>query len=208
MTPEVAPGRGRHAQPHVLTVSKRFGRYKDEDEKAVRAPDVIEDQTLRQLREAWLNVRLKDGVVATYYARALKQITGISYSSANVEKFSVALAEFQNEDHFRLAAGLFLSALINNCKDNDFVINTGHFSEGIDALGYKNTKNLTVVGDVGNFLGDSMQCGTITVEGNAGGVVGAWMTGGEIHIDGSYRYLSENIISGKIYHKGKLIFEK
>jgi hypothetical protein len=230
-----------------LSVSKRFGRFKDEDEHAVRAPDVVEDKTLRQLREAWLSMRWDiETFSEVEYTRVLDALKGIHYSSADVEKFSVALVEFQNEDYFRLAAGMFLSALINNCKDNDFVINVRHLTEKIWRLGYQNTKNIIVSGDIGANLGLEMKCGTITVEGNADGLVGTdmeggsifvkgsvkhsvgagmkngkitvggnvgpglgdWMKGGEIHIHGTLEGLGDDIESGKIYHKGKLIYPR
>jgi hypothetical protein len=34
------------------------------------------------------------------------------------------------------------------------------------------------------------------------------MKGGKIHIEGHYEGLANNIFSGKIFHKGKLVFPK
>jgi len=61
----------------VLAVSKRFGRFKDEDEKAVRAPDLAEDQTLRRLKEAWGKVKWKQDDETTNYPACLEAIKAI-----------------------------------------------------------------------------------------------------------------------------------
>jgi hypothetical protein len=166
-----------------LAVSKRFGRFKDEDEKAVRAPDVVEDQALKQLRAAWQKVEWKESGGGNYSA-CLEAIKGLKYTSKDVEKFSVACIQLQDESKF-FRAGVFLSALINNCPDRDFVIHTRHLSRIMHHLGYKNTKNITVSGDVGGGLGREMECGTITVEGNAYGGIGDRMEGGSISVKGS-----------------------
>jgi hypothetical protein len=194
----------RDTLPPALAVSKRFGRFKDEDEKAVRAPDVVEDQTLRQLREAWLSARwgIDTSTEAKNYARALDAIKGIGCSSADVEKFVVALVEFQDEDNFRYKAGFFISALINNCKDNDFVINVRHLTKKIGYLGYQNTKNITVSGDVGVQLGRNMECGSITVEGNADIIVGESMKGGSIFVKGSAAAVGAGMKNGRITVEG------
>jgi hypothetical protein len=186
-----------------MAVSKRFGRFKDEDEKAVRAPQVIEDQTLKRLKEAWQSVKYVGYLIEANYREVLDAIKGVNYSSTDVEKFCVALAEFQDEDQFSSNAGIFLSALINNCTDNDFVINTRHFSEGIALLGYQNTKNILVSGDVGAALGLEMKCGTITVRGNAGESVGIDMIGRRITVEGhSGMRLGAGMLGGIIEVKG------
>ncbi|NYZ74442.1 hypothetical protein H0O00_04835 [Candidatus Micrarchaeota archaeon] len=67
---------------------------------------------------------------------------------------------------------------------------------------------ITVGGDVGSQLGNGMHGGSITVRGNSGELVGFLMRGGEIHIEGDYVSIADNIIHGKIFHKGKLIVDK
>jgi formylmethanofuran dehydrogenase subunit C len=197
-----------------LSVSKRFGRFKDEDEKAVRAPHVVEDETLKQLKEAWnkahLEVLENEG---RCYSSCLFAIKGIQYTAKDVEKFSIALAEFQDMEIFYVKAGYFLSALINNCPDSDFVIHTKHLDEKINCLGLFNTKNITIAGDAGDCLGFWMTGGKITVEGNAGEGAGKEMKNGEIVIDGDADYyLGYGMHGGKITvegntgnHAGKLM---
>jgi formylmethanofuran dehydrogenase subunit C len=191
-----------------MSVSKRFGRFKDEDEKAVRAPQVAEDQVLKQLKEAWAKVELRCGYmlrpryIDESYSACLNAIKGLSYSSKDVEKFSLALAEFQETKAFANKAGFFLSALINNCQDSDFIIHTKHLKR-IGYLGANNTKNITVDGDAGNCLAVIMSCGRISVDGNVGDGAGERLEGGEIVINGNSGYeLGSNMKGGKITVKG------
>jgi hypothetical protein len=67
---------------------------------------------------------------------------------------------------------------------------------------------IIVNGDVGDEVGTFMTKGSITVKGNAGFRIGHWMAGGEIHLEGDYKGLSYVDNSGRIYHRGKLIFPK
>jgi formylmethanofuran dehydrogenase subunit C len=120
-----------------------------------------------------------------------------------VEKISLALAEFQDEEDFESKAGLFLSALINNCPESEFVIHTRHLGVKIFYLGLYNTKDITIKGDVGDYLAYSMSGGRITVEGNAGYGAGNTMENGEIIIDGNSDYfLGDRMKGGKITVKG------
>jgi hypothetical protein len=115
---------------------------------------------------------------ASELARSLK------YDKTDVEAFAIALAEFQDELGFHDKAGVFLSALINNCAQDDFTIQTGQFAYGINHLGSGNTKKVTVVGDVGNFFGEHNRGGVLRVKGNAGWAVGDNMEDGLITVDG------------------------
>ncbi|MEW6036494.1 MAG: hypothetical protein AB1529_07825 [Candidatus Micrarchaeota archaeon] len=62
---------------------------------------------------------------------------------------------------------------------------------------------------VGNLpIGAKMTGGEIWVFGNADNLVGPGMRGGEIHFEGDFGGISETMISGRIYHKGRLIVDK
>jgi len=188
----------------ATAVSKRFGWFKVEVEKAVRVPKIIEDQTQKQIIEAWLNVRWKHqkGVSKEDYMGCLKEIRDIRYTAKDVEKFSIMLEIFKESEDFAWRAGLYLSALINNCPENDFAIHIGHIDKKIESIGYQNTKNITVDGDAGNYLAIYMAGGRITVEGNTG-IAGQWMENGEIVINGNCgRFLGYGMKGGKIAVKG------
>ena len=214
--------------PVSLALGSKFDKYKPEEEKDVRKVEVKEDEVLKQLKAAFKRfsyVRVKKP--EENYPNASAQVKRISYSAKDVEKFSLALVDFQDRWTFEEAAGVFLSALINNGNDTDYVVHTEHLRRTIDSLGCRNTKNIIVNGSVGDDLGLFMKGGSITVNGNArscvglqmsGGTitvngdaytsVGQLMKGGEIHLNGKYEELDPYSICGRIYHKGVLIFPK
>ncbi|NYZ74441.1 hypothetical protein H0O00_04830 [Candidatus Micrarchaeota archaeon] len=192
----------------TLAMANRFQRYKPETEKTVRGVEVKEDETLRQLKEAWKACGYTGDSVKDY-PKMLKIVKKLEYSAKDVVDFNLALVEFQGERDFIYKAGLFLSALMNNSKDSEFVIHTNHLAESINFLGYKNTKNITVNGNAGNAVGGYMCGGSITIKEDAGDYTGQGMKGGEIRLLGDYKSISFHILSGgKIFHKGKLIVDK
>jgi len=119
------------------------------------------------------------------YRRMLAEISGLGYSAKDVEIFSIALAEFQCEKKFSERAGLFLSALINNCEADEFAITTRHLTEHISILGFQNKKKIRVEGDIADNAGWQTESGTLIVNGNAAKNVGAFMSGGAIIVNGN-----------------------
>ena len=118
------------------------------------------------------------------YISALSLVKGLSYSAKDVESFTIALGEPQNIGFFGSRAGIFLTALINNGKDTDYVIHTRHLTP-IHHFGDGNTKNIIVEGDLGSYVGTQMKCGSITIKGNVGTEVGRYMTDGAIIVEGN-----------------------
>jgi formylmethanofuran dehydrogenase subunit C len=105
-------------------------------------------------------------------------------TARDIEGFSLFVLPnvYQNWDHFNRKAGFFLSGLINHCKEMDITINTQKIETLIRTLGYRNSRNITVMGNVGSDLGYKMIGGSILVEGNATGIVGCQMKNGIITI--------------------------
>jgi len=173
----------------ILAASGRFGGYRREPLHDVRMLIVESSPALDELKKAWAGYKCPD-IRREYfsqeqiYAKILDRIKTSKYSATDVEEFSIALVEFQNEANFSYKAGFFLSALINNCQEDKFVIHTAHL-EHIDHLGFCNTKNITVDGDVGDFVGRQMKEGTITLIGNAHDFIGSRMEGGVITVAGN-----------------------
>ena len=66
---------------------------------------------------------------------------------------------------------------------------------------------IVIQGDVGPWAGCKMSGGEIVVHGDAEVAIGIEMTDGVIELHGQYRSLSPLIRGGRVYHKGKLIFE-
>ncbi|NYZ74439.1 hypothetical protein H0O00_04820 [Candidatus Micrarchaeota archaeon] len=174
----------------VLAVANRFQRYKPEEEKAVRKVDVKEDEVLNRLKDTFRTLKYgkePDGTYTTFEDNrklAAGLAAQLGYTAADVERFSVALVEFQDMRDFSRKAGMFLSVLINEGKDSDYTVQTAHLEKPND-VGSENTKNITVNGNAGDYTGHNMKGGTITVNGNAGNYLGYEMGNGSITVNGN-----------------------
>ncbi|NYZ74129.1 hypothetical protein H0O00_03225 [Candidatus Micrarchaeota archaeon] len=168
----------------ALAMANRFGRYKPEEEKPVRKVEVVKDETLKKMKKAWKSFRYTRLRSGDSYLNALASIERLEYSASDIKNFSIAIAEFQDEKDFSEKAGFFLSALINNGKDQDYIIHTKHLAVPLDSIGCENTKNITVEGNAGDNAGDGMRGGIITVNGNAHYGAGNSMIGGTITVNG------------------------
>ena len=184
----------------VLAINSPFTRYGPENERVVRETDVKQDKAVEEMKELYRKTKSinrpnrnalllpghnPDDYVISWYNHAADSLKKCHYSAAEIERFSIALTAFQDEITFPEKAGLFLSVLINNCKNKDCVVHTAHLAVSIDYLGYKNTKNITVEGNAGLYVGNEMKRGTITVKGNAGNLTGNRMRGGTILVKGN-----------------------
>ena len=214
-----------------------FGRYKPEPQQEVRQPVVKPNKALAKLIESWkkfdfnciaYDVRER---AEEPYIKALELIRNLRYSAHEVEQFSIALVQFQKEREFSEKAGIFLSALINNGSETNYVIHTRHLDKKLSCLGVFNKKNLVIEGDVYYGVGKMMLGGSITVNGNVdfragflmfggklvingntGTETGYGMTSGEIHVNGELDRYKGNPDSymptnGRLYHKGQLIID-
>jgi len=216
--------------PASLAASGRFGNFRPEIEQAVRAFDVGPSPIMDAMAAAWKRCHYRwelliKGVKEKKDLRSgvcEEAIGDLECSANDVERFSIKIAEFQNEKDFREKAGYFLSTLINMGKDRDFIIHTKHLGDGIDSLGVHNTKNIYIKGDGGTKCGCDMRSGTIIVEGNvayngffymhggsaivrgdAGGSCGHYMTGGDVLVRGDCAYhCGEEMSRGKITVEG------
>lgn len=208
--------RGRPSATHA---DRRFRKYGPETSRAVRLPDVQENAIVRRLKEVF--EEFNPGTGASFreqdrnYQKAVEAIEGIDYSAEDVKIFCLSLAiirfnkDIKPEDEWKFAekAGMFLSALINEGRDSEYVLSTTHIGFSIHRLGYKNEKSLIVDGDVGFDLGTKMQKGRIIVTGNSRGGVGEWMEGGDIIIGSCNRNVAgvgEDMKGGRIIVKGDI----
>jgi len=196
--------------PARLAASSKFGRFGPETENAIRTQKVENNPALEGMRRVWTECKdlgcERDDVHDGYdenYVQVLRKIKKFKYSAQDVEEFSLGLDEFQREENFRKKAGLFLSALINNCKGREFVVHTENLTTRIDYIGYRNKKNITVEGPAGDCLGRSMKGGTIIVNGYALGHVGHTMKRGTIIVNGdAYDDIGFRMRGGTIIVKG------
>lgn len=97
-------------------------------------------------------------------------------------------------------------------------------SSGGDGVGYRMSGGRIIVnGDAcGSVLdercygkisaggvGQDMSGGEVIINGFAHGDIGVGMSGGEIHLNGGYGNIpAQTILGGRIFHKGKLIFDR
>ena len=179
----------------------RFGRYKREVKQPVRELDLNESSTLSQIKTIWAKFTYdREKGFNEQCVEVFELLKTISCSAKDVERFSLALAEFQDEKCFSDKAGVFLSAIINNSEDSNFIVHTSHLSEDvlISGIGYKNTKNIIVEGNAGNDVGWCMSSGRILINGDAEEFVGWAMEGGKIIIAGYASSGGEHAIGGKI----------
>jgi hypothetical protein len=214
----------------ALSAAGKFGNFKPESGRDVRKMNVKANPVIEEMKKAWElhEILTENGGVfdKVTYDRIFKGIKH-RYSAKDVEDFSILMSELQGGAFFPTSAGFFLSGLINNCNDAEFIIHTKAFAEPIISIGYRNTKNITIDGDAGAYLGDEMVKGTIIVKGNAGDSVGWYMKGGsiivegdagysvgchmsdgELRINGSFKEISQEFPGGKVFHKGRLIVDK
>jgi hypothetical protein len=93
----------------------------------------------------------------------------------------------------------------------------GHWTKGgsISVLGnagdfvglQMSSGEISVQGNAGSSTGHAMRGGKITIHGDSGEYVGHEMTGGEIHVVGDMGSVGD-AKAGKIFHKGKSVFDK
>jgi len=179
---------GKKHTPETLAASRRFDGFKTETENAVRkAKEMKTDQTIERMKKAFAQCRLTGDRQAAGYDKVDFCTRNLMFRAKDLETFSIAMADLQDDIDFLRKAGFFLSALINQSDDKEFVIHTSHLSRPIDSLGYCNKKIVIVNGDVGDLVGAHMRAGTILVEGNASDSAGSYMKGGSLDIKGNAR---------------------
>jgi formylmethanofuran dehydrogenase subunit C len=195
-----------------MAARKRFGRYKKEGSSTVRDADVRQDIAgVGTLLRFW-----EDGgrsfdyfsVRSDYALRAYKDNCALAkrldYTAEDVERFSIILAEHQDVDAFWYRMSGCLSTLIDSGADPEYTIHVGKLLSAPSFLGWRNRKDLLVIGDVGysfvsgmtdgsvraeglvkDDLAKGMTGGVVEIFGDAGGGAGIHLGGGEVSIRGS-----------------------
>ena len=181
-------------------IPKGFRGYKPEKVQTTRKIDIKTDVHLEHLKDAFRKHHGHD--TEGYYNNATSLLT-MNYSAADVEKFCLSLADLNRNFYKGFALGPFLSALVNNGRDNDYRLCISHIDLWIDYLGFRNRKKVTIEGNVGHALGELMERGIIIVNGNAGDGVGYMMSDGVIIVNGNAgTNVGSNISGGKIHING------
>jgi len=174
-----------------------FGKLKPEEKVEIIKPKVKRNETLDLIIEEYkeglenyglynekkLKIEIPEGEYWRYYIA--KSSAPLEIPSERIIEFSLLLGEYENKKYFEDFTGFYLSALINKSNGKDFKIITNYLTKTIHEIGYENTKNIDVNGNVGDFVGWRMKHGKIAVKGNAGSWVGGVMEDGEITINGN-----------------------
>ena len=107
------------------------------------------------------------------------------YTAKDITYFSKIVYNYQDNKHFGLLTGIYLSALINNCKEDNFFLDLNNLNLGLEYVGSENCKEITVNGGV-NSVGYLMFDGSIIVNGDVNyGCIGSYMQKGKIIVNGN-----------------------
>jgi len=202
---------GRENNSARLAASGRFGIFKPESEQPpVRKLEVVQNETLNKLLGVWKDPSWQSAPhtnneweADSWCLNRLRRLFGkVSYSVEDVANFSFALAQFQTDPWFYHSSNIFLSALINNGRDQEYVIFTTHMNAPYSG-GFRNTKDIIIKGNAGHALGKSMIGGSVIVEGDAGKNVGLFMDGGRIVVKGDSKTVGDSTHGGHILIQGK-----
>jgi len=207
----------------VVEARRKFGGYKREAPKAIRAPKVKENRALAEAHRLYADFYdgergrrddLARGACYEEFVHASRLLEGADMSAKTITEFSITfddclLPEHKNKPH-RYYEGIFISAMVKKAKEMDFVI---HLTEDVRRIvgfiGYENEKNIRVYGDVGDSSFIRMSSGTVEILGHACGNLAEQMSGGRIVIHEdywghvSYCYIGHKMTGGEIRIKGK-----
>ena len=165
--------------------------------------------------------------VVKAYSAALRTIRELDYDIDDIEELCLELDKGGRIPYLISGpAGIYLSALCNNAKEEKIRLRLYELKRTFHFLGYRlpEGKTLALEGEVGDFIGAGLSGGKLVIEGSTGNWAGAgmmkgelfitehtgqntgeWMRGGEIHVDGRIRGVGKTIFGGRIYQRGKLI---
>ena len=191
--------------PVATRVEDFLGALGDESEHTRRELDVERSPAVDEMCRGFEAVSMYEyEQIPIRYAVSERHVPS-EYCASDVEKFCAFLVNYQFVEDFSDSAGLYLSALVNQCSDTKVRVITRHLKEKVSSLGYKNEDHsIEVLGDVDNMLGHHMIGGEIVVHGNAGRMVGSQMSGGVIRIEGEFETLSRYFKRGTIFLAGEL----
>lgn len=139
------------------------------------------------LHAVFASLLAQDGIgePEAFYARACECLgEAVKAGPKDIMEFSCGLKPYRAKPGAGWKTGLFISALINRSEWPHFVLEPLGAGQPLDYLGYRNNKNLVVIGTAGNRLGWEMSGGSIYVDGDAGNEAGGRMSDGKIWVQG------------------------
>jgi len=145
--------------------------------------------------------------IARLYVRSAEIVDTIRPNATEIEAFCLYAMRSEDADFFLMGPlGLYLSALCNASSSSDITIDCQGEGLRLPLVGYRLEEGrcLTVLGDLGDLIGISLDGGTLKV-GSVGRYLGAGMTSGSIEVRGDAgRFVGEQMTGGVIRIEGEL----
>ncbi len=142
------------------------------------------------------------------YAVALQIANETMWQPEDVSTFGEYALQKDDPDFFLIGPlGLFLSAFCNASDLTDMTLNLGGQDLRVPLVGYRLRDGLvlTVVGNLGDLAGISLEGGHLKVTGSVGRYLGAGMMAGKIEVSGDVgRFVGEQMTGGEIQVMGRL----
>jgi glutamate synthase domain-containing protein 3 len=213
---------------HRTAARRKFGGYKPDKPKIIREVKVEETETFRKLKQsAAKSLDLHSKGKGNYAHNFLRHL---DYSAEDVERLSIALADFESHESFRFL-GDFLATAVRCGQDSEYVIHASHLKTAFSSFGPLNIsgKHVEFFGSADTicnkmsggsliihpggsrikFLGAQMKGGSITIIGESNvGNLGIRMHGGEIIFndpvnfnEGSGWSIGDGMSAGRIHFK-------
>ena len=201
-----------------LNASDLFGQLRPEDEQEVRKATAHKSETLEwllkgfEIYSALAEVSKYRDVLPPGVAQRIIRLKNVAISSGDVTALSILLPNHytQNESEYHptdfsrgLVMGIYLNACIRKCTDNRIFVYTGNYGCFPEEIGGANKdKQIIVVGDAGDRLGNNMVSGEIEVRGDVrGSQIAENMKGGVIRIRGcaDVSRIGERMEGGEVY---------
>jgi hypothetical protein len=192
-------------EPRLYAEDLFDGLRPEKEQGEDRRIEVKRDERLEEMIAGFERVLKNKKLNPLGYQETYERISKIPrrYNSEEIEKFTLLLGKYQDSVNFDEIPGLFLSALINQSDDENFVLHTGYLTSYLHYIGWLNKKNITIKGNAGTCLGRSMKNGKIIVEGDSRNNTGVLMSGGLIEIRGEANdYVGSQMSGGKIIVRG------
>ncbi|MDA0710505.1 MAG: hypothetical protein O3B73_09905 [bacterium] len=149
----------------------------------------------------------RDSIERTY-AAALKIARELTWDPEDIATFGEYALRKEDPDFFLIGPlGLFLSAFCNVSPQSELTLDLGGQDLRVPLLGYRLRENLTltVVGNLGDLAGISLEGGHLKIEGSVGRYLGAGMASGRVDVSGDAgRFVGEQMTGGVIQVAGRL----
>src|SRR3989338_2341397 len=124
-----------------------------QEERTVDKIKVEVNPVLEQLVEIYVGwIAEKSLIWADAYKLAVDKTKHLAYSNKDITNLCLRLKSYEQHEWFEWS-GLFLSGLINKCKDEEFFLMTEHLDKEINCIGYENTKKIVVQGNTKDCTG-------------------------------------------------------